>query len=140
MAASCPEAAHFVVPGAQLIGELGEDDAAALRSVLVVGLGLEAFTLLAALTAKGVAPGGGGGGEGGKGRQREREQGGGCGMRVEGKRPRGSTAVMRGGRGWRACCLPSEGWRGSGHGMSTSLQGPGHVRHKQRRGSQQLTT
>jgi hypothetical protein len=69
MAASCPEAAHFVVPGAQLIGELGEDDAAALRSVLVVGLGLEAFTLLAALTAKGVAPGEGGRGGGGRGRQ-----------------------------------------------------------------------
>jgi hypothetical protein len=57
MLMSCPDAAHFVVSAQQLIGELREEEAAMLRSVLLHGCSLNAFTILAALTAKQVPPG-----------------------------------------------------------------------------------
>ena len=57
MLVSCPGAAHFVVSAQQLVGELREEEASMLRSVLLHGCSLNAFTILASLTAKQVPPG-----------------------------------------------------------------------------------
>lgn len=57
MSRTSPAAAHFVVDTQQLVAEFTEEDAKGVEGVLVVGMGLDAATVMHALISRGVPAG-----------------------------------------------------------------------------------